>query len=440
MKPFYARELTEYPTGGRRIKLVAVAVLACLIASFEAEMAPILPLLLEDLDMSLSTYGVVAAVSLVAGAVSAAIGGRLSDTWGRVTILVPALILTAFCVYAMVLVDSARDLLIVRSLLSFIEGAAATVTAGLVRDFAPRVGRATAFGFWTWGPVGANFLGAAIAALTLPIFVVWQSQFVIIGTIALLASIFIAFNIADVSPSIRAQVISSVDEVSSDEHAEKVEDWGRARELLRHPHVWIHLVGITLWLVLYYTFNIYGPTLIQQSFDVTTAQAAQVMAYFWVLNLGTLICVGLLSDRLRVRKPIALAGAMLTTGWSFYFIALMNGDPGMGLLSASGALLGAFMGVAFVPWMANFSENTEDIKAILQGTAWGAWGMSIRVMILGVFLISPMVVAATGSWVTWMIIATLCGTTFIPAVFFFKGPWRPPVRAVEPAAVGADTA
>ena len=80
------------------------------------------------------------------------------------------------------------QLLVVRSLLLFVEGAAVTTTAGLVRDFSPRLGRATAFGFWTWGPVGANFLAAGIAGATLPIFTTWRSQFVIIGSIALLVS------------------------------------------------------------------------------------------------------------------------------------------------------------------------------------------------------------------------------------------------------------
>ncbi|MQA86482.1 MAG: MFS transporter [Streptosporangiales bacterium] len=435
VKPFYARELSEYPVGARRLRLVAVAVLAGLIANFEAEMAPVLPLMLEDLDMSLSTYGLIAAISLIAGAMSAGIGGRLSDTWGRVTVLVPALLFTSFCVYAMVFVQTPRDLLIVRCALSFIEGAAITTTAGLVRDFTPRVGRATAFGFWTWGPVGANFLAAAIAGWTLPIFGSWQSQFVIIGSVALVASLAIAWSIADISPNLRAQVIASVEQIKGHEGEGQVQDWGRARELLRHPHIWAHLVGVTLWLVLYYTFNLYGPTLIQQSFGVTTAQAATVMAYFWVLNLGMLILVGWLSDRFQVRKPVSLVGAVLTTACSVYFIGLMGGNPGIGLLSVAGALLGAFMAIAFVPWMANFSEDAEDVKAILQGTAWGAWGMSVRVMIIVVLLTAPLTVEAAGSWVTWMIIATVCEALFIPAVFLFKGRWRPARRAAGPTAL-----
>src|SRR6185295_16752538 len=98
-----------------------------------------------------------------AGAISAGIGGRMADRWGRTLLLVPTLFATAVCDFATAFITSPTQLLIVRSLLLFIEGAAVTTTAGLVRDFSPRLGRATAFAFWTWGPVGANFLAAGIA-------------------------------------------------------------------------------------------------------------------------------------------------------------------------------------------------------------------------------------------------------------------------------------
>ncbi|WP_344832826.1 hypothetical protein [Nonomuraea dietziae] len=89
MKPFYVRELTVYPVGARRVRLLAVAVLASLVANFETTLATILPLLREDLDMSLEVYGLIAALSVLVGGLSAGFGGILSDRWGRVTILVP---------------------------------------------------------------------------------------------------------------------------------------------------------------------------------------------------------------------------------------------------------------------------------------------------------------------------------------------------------------
>ena len=267
MRPFYVRELTRYPVGIRRLRYLLMAVLASLILNFEGQIAPVLPLLLDDLHMTLTTYGAIGAVAVAVGAVSAAIGGRLADRWGRTILLVPIMFVTAILDYATVLVHTPGQLLLVRSVLLFVEGAAVTTTAGLVRDFSPRMGRSTAFAFWTWGPVGANFLAAGIAAVTLPLFVSWRSQFIIIGTVALIVSVIITVYIADLAPQLRAQVIhSEADMAGIDASGAEEVQLGQARQLLRHRRVMAHLVGITSWQVFYWTLQVFGPTISVQAF------------------------------------------------------------------------------------------------------------------------------------------------------------------------------
>lgn len=433
MKLFYARELDAYPRQARRIWLLAMAVLATLVASYEASISPVLPLLLRSLHMSLTTYGLIAAASVIAGASSAYAGGRYADRLGRVTLLVPTLILTGLVDFGMVLVHNPVQLLIARCVLSFIEGIGAATTAGLVRDYSPRVGRSTAFGFWTWGPVGANYMAAAIAGFTLPIFVAWQSQFVIIGSISVVLSLVIAFNIRDLAPALRARVIHTAREGESlqAESGARVE-MERTRILLRHGHVWAHLLGITSWLVLYETLVLYGPTMLVQSFHLTAARAASVMSAFWVLNLGSLILAGVVSDRLRLRKPVSLVGAVCSTVTIAYLVSRFGTAPPAAEVAAIGAVLGAFLGVTYAPWMAGYSENMEDIRASLQGTAWGLYGLSVRVMVVIMAVVAPLVVAATRGWTTWMVIAIVFEALYIPALFAFRGPWRRP--AVQPAA------
>jgi len=51
VSPSYVRQLDEYPTGSRRRRILAMAVLASLICSYEGVIAPVVPLLLEDLHM-----------------------------------------------------------------------------------------------------------------------------------------------------------------------------------------------------------------------------------------------------------------------------------------------------------------------------------------------------------------------------------------------------
>ncbi|MEU6726808.1 MFS transporter [Nonomuraea wenchangensis] len=436
MRLSYVRELDEYPTGARRMKILTMAVLAILIGSYEGQIAPVVPLLLKDLDMTLATYGAVSGAAAVAGAIASILGGRLTDRVGRVRLLIPLMALTAVCCFAMTLVHSPRDLLIARIVLAFVDGVAMASTAPLIRDFSPRLGRAQAFGFWTWGPVGANFLAAAVAGWTLPIFNdSWRSQFVIMGCFSLVISVVIALNIADLSPELRAR-IQHTERAATE--AVDVTRPVRISALFARPNIWAHVVGISLWLVLYITLSLFGQTMLVGALGVSSAEASTIMAAFWSLNLITLIVTGRLSDRLQLRKPFTLGGtiaAVLVTA----FLAVLLGRPEVssGTLMVVGALLGGSLGVAYAPWMANYSEDAEDADPRLQGTAWGLFGfLSKGIAVVGLLVI-PRVVEATG-WQTWLYVALGCLVLFVPAILMFNGPWRRTDRTPVTVAVKAE--
>ncbi|MFC5818829.1 MFS transporter [Nonomuraea harbinensis] len=431
MKPFYVRELSVYPVGARRVRLLAIAVLASLVANFETTIATILPLLMTDLGMSLEEYGLIAALSVLVGGVSAGFGGILSDRWGRVAILVPTLTVTAACNFLLATVDSVSGLLAVRCLMLFIEGAGITITASLVRDFSPRMGRAQAFAFWTWGPVGASFLASALASLTLPLFGnAWQSQAILMGVVSLTLCAIIIWQIAEPSAALRAQVMDAEAEVSAEEKI----DPGKLRELFRHPHLWAHVLGNTGWQVLYWTFAIFGQTILVTAFGMAAAAANGVVALGIVLNALAVIAVGRISDRLRLRKPFTAAGTVLTIAALAYFIGMVGAGASATHVVVVYALLFLALGIAYVPWMANFSENAEDVDARLQGSALGLWGMVVRVMIVAMLVVSPQVVAAAG-WETWLMVGLGGQVLFLLTLAAFKGPWltRAPVPG-EPRA------
>ncbi|MEV3983509.1 MFS transporter [Nonomuraea sp. NPDC049758] len=428
MKPFYVRELSVYPVGRRRIFLLAIAVLASLVANFETTLATILPLLMKDLGMSLTVYGLLAAGSVLIGGLSAGVGGILSDRWGRVTLLVPTLTVTAACNFLLATVDTVAGLFWVRCLMLFIEGAGITITASLVRDFSPRLGRAQAFAFWTWGPVGASFLASFIAGFTLPLFDnAWQSQAIIMGVVSLAMCAVIVWKIAEPSAALRAQVLDAEEAVAAEEKI----DAGRVRELFRHPHLWAHVLGNTGWQVLYWTFAIFGQTILVEAFGLEPAGANRVVALGIVLNAVAVVVVGRVSDRLRLRKPFTAAGTALTVLTLAYFISMVGPGVSPGHVTAVYALLFLFMGVAYVPWMANFSENAEDVESRLQGSALGIWGMVVRVMIVVLLVVSPMVVSA-GGWGTWLAVALAGQVVFLASMAAFKGDWRRRPRVTEP--------
>jgi MFS family permease len=424
----YVRQLDEYPEGLHRLWLLAMAVLAVLVGSYEAQIAPVVPLVLTDLHISLTTYGSVSALATVSGAVAAGLGGRLTDHLGRVRLLVPLMLLTALCCFGMTMVHSARDLLLARVVLAFVDGMALASTAPLVRDFSPRQGRAQAFGFWTWGPVGASVLAAGLAAWTLPMFHdSWRSQFVIMGVVSLVLSLVIAANIAELSPHLREhirQTERTVAECTTDATRP-----ARGRDLLSRPRLWAHALGISLWLVLYLTLAMYGQTMLVDSFAVSAAKASAIMSAFWMVVLVVLLAIARVSDRLQLRKPFVLGGTLAAALVLSYLLVLTGrASVSAGHLMLTGALLGACLAVAYGPWMANYSEDAEDADPRLQGTAWGIFGLLSRTVAVVVLLAVPRTVAAAG-WQAWLSISLVCLLLFVPAIFLFGGAWRRTVPA-----------
>ncbi len=335
--------------------------------------------------------------------------------------------MTCVCVYAMVLVETLSQLLVLRIILAFVDGIAVGTTAGLVRDFSPRLGRALAFGFWTFGPLGSNFFANAMAGWTLPIFHVWQSQFVIGGTIALLSSIVILFHIADLSPKLRSRIIHSAEEMEAQNDKplpmDSSEKTPKMREILRYPHIWTLCIGITLFLLTYMTIASFGTKLLVDAFHYDAHQAASIAKYFWLFNLFTLLLAGWISDRLQLRKIVSLTGAVLFAIYMVFFISLFGTEVPEGQMMIYTSLLGGLIGIAYGPWCALFSENAEDVKASLQSSAWGLFGFASRVVSLTVYFAAPIVVAAH-SWETWLWIAVGVGViVYIPFLFTGRGPW-----------------
>ena len=55
--------------------------------------------------------------------------------------------------------------------IGLVEGAILVATPALVRDFSPQLGRASAMGFWTVGPVAGSLITSIVANHTLSHFV-----------------------------------------------------------------------------------------------------------------------------------------------------------------------------------------------------------------------------------------------------------------------------
>ncbi|GAB2486215.1 MFS transporter [Nocardiopsis aegyptia] len=417
----HRRLLHEYPTGARRRVLLAVVVLALFISAYEGQLAPVLPLLLSDLGMSLATYGQITALSLLFGAVSGYLGGELVDRIGRVRVLVPFMFLSAAACLFMALSQSVEHFIAARILLAFVEGVAMAGTQPLIRDFTPRMGRAQAFAFWSWGPAGANFFAAAVAALTLDLFGgSWRAQILLMTCTAFVGAVIVALTLRDLSPQLRRTI--RLTERTTRGSGGAVPAGHPLRLLLRHRVIWAHVGAMSLLYVFLSTMNAYGQTLLAEHFGVTVRTASAIVMVFWASNLVASLVFARLSDRTQRRKPFLVGGGVAATLLLGVFVLTMGAGASVppALVIALLTAVGISLGTVFGPWMASFSEYTEEVHPDAQGVAFGLSHFVSRLFIFVAVLLAPVVVAA-GDWRLWTVVTLVTTAGFALVVTQVQG-------------------
>lgn len=423
------RYLLEYPTGARRRVYLGVVVLAVFISAFEGQLAPVLPLLLKDLGMSPAFYGSITAVSLLAGAMAGYLGGEMVDRIGRVRVLIPfAFISAASCLY-MAMAPDVLHFTAARISMNFVEGIAMAGTAPLIRDFTPRTGRAQAYAFWTWGPVGANFFAAAIAALTLQLFdYSWRAQIYLMAGVALLGAIIIALILRDLHPDVRRQIRDT--EGAARESLSG--GAGSRSSLLTSRAFWTHVLAISCLYFFLATMNAYAQLMLVEFFGFSVRMASVVAMGFWVANLGASLFFARLSDRLRVRRGMVIGGGLTAAALLATLVTLMftwPSTPGI-LVMGLFVLIGGSLGAVFSPWMASFSEAIEEIHPEGHGFAFGFNDVVKNLFILTSVLFAPHVADSLG-WNAWMAAVLVIFCAFVAFAVLIPRHAVPALREID---------
>jgi MFS family permease len=427
MKSFVqARTLSEYPRGGHRWSLLMLTVLASILGAYDFQLAPLLPILLPYLHMSHLAYGAFVSFAVLIGGISAAFGGPLADRYGRVLILDVCLGLVTALLFLNVLITGIVSFVILRTLMGIVAGLTAGAGAALVRDMSPRLSRALAFGLLTIGPVGANFLSNYIAGATLPIYHTWQSQIWIMGCIAVVMYVPIAIWLCDLSPELRMQIMKTeIQTLAAEGRLPAASELpsGTAdafRRLLVHLEVWLLVLGVTANLTLYFAIQVFGPLMFTEAFHYTPAAAARMNEYFWLANLGALVLTGLISDRLQIRKPIAILGGALACILMAWWIPTFGRELPRATMVTVASLMGCFLAICYVPWAAQFSEALEDVSPALQATGWAFFGLSARAW-LAISAPLSLYVAGRYGWGEWIKVALGGMIIYIVAMAFTRG-------------------
>jgi len=413
-KFLFVHEIDEYPANGKRTAYLALAVLATIVLYYTYyTQTGVTPNILVSYHMSFSFYVWIVVVSNAIGAF-ASLPASKTDKLGRSNVVIYGLLIIGILVIGVKFCTTEWQFATVICVLGLVEGAILVATPALVRDFSPQLGRASAMGFWTVGPVAGSLITSIVAAHTLSHFLIhdplngWKSQFVISGISALVVFVLALFLMKDLSARLRDQLM--VNEQDRALVEAKARGLSTEEVIAATAHPWRQILkwdlvgsalGISVFLLLYYAasafFTIYWATVFKNpnGLNLSTAQANDLNTWFWAADIVALIVFGVLSDVLKVRKPLMLVGAVGSIVMLLFFIQRANHPySSFHQIIFIEVLLAAFISLTFAPWMAGYTEMVEAKNPALVGTGLALWGWILRLTVALSFIFLPLVVTS----------------------------------------------
>jgi MFS family permease len=393
----WQRELDRYPATGPRVLNLTIVVLATIVLYYQFYVAgAVATRIIAEYHMSFAYYVNISVVGYLLGAAASFTAG-LADKYGRANIVAAGLLLTGLlCLFAIPNAHSKIGFAIAFIAVAFVEGVILVATPALIRDFSPQLGRASAMGFWTLGPV----LGSLVVSLvvsnssdTRP----WQDQFVICGIVGLVIFLIAALGLRELAPRLRDQLmVSERDRALVEAKAKGIDVEASLRKPFRQmlkPDIVGSAFAISVFLIIYYLAVGFFPVYFQTVFGYSQSRANGLGNWFWAFDALALLITGFVSDLVRVRKPFMLVGAIGAIVFTIIFASkATQPDTSYSTFVVLLILLSAFLGVAYAPWMASFTETAERRNPALAATALGVWGLVIRIVIAIAVFFVPYVV------------------------------------------------
>lgn len=395
----WRRELNHYPDETRRYTMLAIVVLSTVILYYENYInGAVATQLLSGLHMSFSYFVYTLVIANGIGAFASLAAG-LSDRFGRANLTAYGLLITGLITaVGFPNANTKLEFGALMAALGVVEGVILVATPALVRDFSPQLGRASAMGFWTLGPVVGSLVVSEVTSHTLKDLPRWQDQFLVCGIVGLVVWFIAMVWLRELAPALRDQLMVSMhDKVLIEARAKGID----IEEATSHPFdvvkpaVVASAVAIGLFLLSYYTAVAFFPIFFQTVQGFTADQANGLLNYYWSSNAIALVVAGVLSDRLRVRKPFMLFGSL---GAVVITMIIRYQTPHTDVSYSAWAFLlvcvGIYGGFAFACWMASFTETVEDINPALTAYGLAVWGWILRAIVAISFLILPHVISS----------------------------------------------
>jgi len=336
-------------------------------------------------------------VSSIAGAVSSLIAS-VADRIGRANIVVVGLLVVGLVTcFGIPTAHSKWTYALAICTVGFFEGMVLVATPALVRDFSPQQRRGAAMGFWTLGPVLGSLTVSLVASQTLDAHPHWQFQFRVAGTVGLVVFVLALLLLRELAPGLRDQIMTSLRErVLAQVRARGMD----VRSALEHPFrqmlgvdTLIPSLGVGLFLLIYLSAVGFFVIYFVSVFGFSQSEANGLGNWFWSADAVAVVLVGVVSDRMKVRKPFMLLGGVAAVAMGVVFAQLAT-HPHTSYTTFVVVIMvmSTARGVAYAPWMAAYTETLERRNPALVATGLAIWGWVLRIVAAIAFLVVPFVV------------------------------------------------
>jgi len=424
------RQLDTYPETRPRVTYLAITVLATITLYYELYVGgSVSTLILANLHMSFTFFVLTLAFGALIGAFGSLFAG-ITDRLGRANLVVFGLFFTGiFVAFILPAATNKWTFTIEGWVVGFVEGICLVATPALIRDFSPQVGRATAMGFWTSGPVIGSLIVSVVGSATVPAIVnddrFWTHEYRICGIAGIVVFVIALIGLKELSPRLRDQLMVTMRDRALIEAKAKgmtEEDIEAAlkrpfRQLLK-PDIIVSSLAVSIMLLIYYTAVLTSVIYLSTVFGFSVKNANGLGNWNWGFNVIAVILVGIVSDRFRVRKPFMVIGGVLAAVMTVIYLEQAGHHPGYYTLAIMLALLAFGLGIAYTPWMASYTETVEARNPALIATGLAIWGWIIRIVVFVAYLFIPVVINSVTPLVNYGATVSSYATTYATDIAF----------------------
>ncbi len=405
LRRLWDRQLPHYPERGPRSLYLAITVVATVVLYYELYVGgAVATQIIREFGFSFTGYVFVSVIGNLIGAFASLFAG-LADRWGRANLVVGGLLITGLItLFGLPNAGSRTVFTVLFAILSLVEGIVLVATPALIRDFSPQVGRGTAMGFWTLGPVLGSLVVTTVSSNTLDSHPDWRFQFHVCGIVGLVVFVIALVGLRELAPSLRDQLMVSLrDRALIEARAAGLDPEkalkGSWRQMLRFDVVG-SAFAVSIFLLLYYILVGFAVVYFATVFGYSEQKANALANWYWITNALALVVAGVLSDKVRVRKPFMVLGTVVSiVGTVLFTLAATRPETTYYELAVYFVLGAAGGGTAYVAWMASFTETVEKHNPAATATGLAVWGWILRVVVTVSLAVLTLVVPATSTLV-----------------------------------------